>query len=105
MRSPHYIYNLFNKLGNKRCALCNCHIPELIQGAHIWPVADIRSAYMMSFEEKLCHATSGDNGLWLCKNHHKLFDSKIINFDENGELFYVNNLDRGHSRQSNFHFA
>ena len=28
LRSPRYTYNLFNKLGNKHCALCNCEIPS-----------------------------------------------------------------------------
>ena len=39
LRSPRYIYNLLNKLGKKHCAMCGCEIPEIIQGAHIWPVA------------------------------------------------------------------
>lgn len=30
------------------------------------------------------HAVSGHNGLWLCSNHHKLFDSNIILFDNDG---------------------
>lgn len=46
LRSPRYTYNLFNKLGNKHCALCNCEIPELIQGAHILPVAEIGRAHV-----------------------------------------------------------
>lgn len=35
LRSPRYIFNLLDKLGRKHCALCNCEIPELIQGAHV----------------------------------------------------------------------
>lgn len=37
-------------------------------------------------EEKIFHATSGDNGLWLCENHHKLFDEHMISFNHNGDL-------------------
>lgn len=41
LRSPRYALNLFSKLGDKHCALCGCEIPELVQGAHIWPVSSI----------------------------------------------------------------
>ena len=67
LRSPRYTYNLFNKLGNKHCALCNCEIPELIQGAHILPVAAIRRMNSIPIEKQLELALDGDNGLWLCK--------------------------------------
>jgi hypothetical protein len=78
LRSAQYIYNLLEKLGNKKCALCNCGIPQVIQGAHIWPVADIKKEDQLTIEEKLTLALDGDNGLWLCNNHHKLFDINII---------------------------
>ncbi|MCG8902238.1 HNH endonuclease [Tenacibaculum finnmarkense] len=78
LRSPRYIYNLLEKLGDKKCALCDCEIPQIIQGAHIWPVADIKVDVNYNQEEKLSHAINGDNGLWLCSNHHKLLDTNII---------------------------
>ena len=93
LRSPKYIYNLFNKFGKKKCALCGCEIPELIQGAHIWPVASIKREGGMTFDEKLQCAIDGENGLWLCENHHKLFDTNIIVFDEsNGKVIFKNNM-------------
>ncbi|MDO5563839.1 MAG: HNH endonuclease signature motif containing protein [Eubacteriales bacterium] len=95
LRSPRYIYNLGNKFGKKRCALCGCEIPELVQGAHIWPVANIKREVRMSFEDKLKCATDGENGLWLCENHHKLFDTNIITLDtHNGSVLYRNDIDR-----------
>ena len=99
LRSPHYILNLFNKLGDKKCALCNCQIPELIQGAHILPVAIIKKMYFVSLEKRLEYALDGDNGLWLCENHHKLFDQGMISFDDNGNILLKNNLDQ---RNKNF---
>jgi hypothetical protein len=78
LRSPRYIYNLLEKLGDKKCALCDCEIPQIIQGAHIWPVADIKVDINFNQDEKLAHAINGDNGLWLCSNHHKLLDTNII---------------------------
>lgn len=98
LRSPRYTYNLFNKLGNKHCALCNCEIPELIQGAHILPVAEIKKMHTISLEQRLELAVDGDNGLWLCENHHKMFDSGFLTFDDNGGLLLRNDIDRRHMR-------
>lgn len=98
LRSPRYIYNLLERLGSKHCVLCDCQIPELIQGAHIWPVAEIKRERTMSYEEKLRCAIDGENGLWLCENHHKMFDSNMISFNENGELIFPNGIERRHLR-------
>ncbi len=87
LRSPLYTYNLLQKLGKKKCALCECSIPEIIQGAHIWPVAAIKKSPESIFN-KLNYATDGQNGLWLCQNHHKLFDENIIKLDSNGTVSY-----------------
>ena len=98
LRSPRYTYNLFNKLGNKHCALCNCEIPELIQGAHILPVAAIRRMHSIPIETRLEYALDGDNGLWLCENHHKMFDEGMISFDNHGGLLLRNDIDQSHMR-------
>lgn len=86
LRSASYLYNLYNRIGYKRCALCNCEISEIIQGAHIWGVFQISHSNNLSDEEKFAHAINGNNGLWLCQNHHKLFDSNIIMIDDNGHI-------------------
>lgn len=98
LRSPRYTYNLFNKLGNKHCALCNCEIPELIQGAHILPVAAIKRMYSIPIEKRLEYALDGENGLWLCENHHKMFDEGMISFDHNGGLLLRDDIDHRHMR-------
>lgn len=91
LRSPTYLYNLLEKLGEKKCALCDCAIPQIIQGAHIWPVADIKRSNN-SQDDKLSHAINKDNGLWLCNNHHKLFDINILAINEDGRIKYRNNI-------------
>ena len=98
LRSPRYTYNLFNKLGNKHCALCNCQIPELIQGAHILPVAAIKKMHGLSLEQRLNLALDGDNGSWLCENHHKMFDEGMVSFDSSGRLLVENDIDQRHKR-------
>lgn len=85
LRSSAYIYNLLNRMGDKQCALCGCPIQEIVQGAHVWNIADIKSS-SLSDSEKFKAATSGSNGLWLCQNHHKLFDANLIMFDNDGAL-------------------
>lgn len=88
LRNPRFKYNLFAKTnGDKKCAICDCHIDKIIQGAHIYPVSVIKNNSKLSDEEKMKYATDGDNGLWLCENHHKLFDSNIIKFN-NGVVKY-----------------
>ena len=92
LRSPSYQYNLLNKLGEKHCALCGCMIPDIIQGAHVWPVASIKAKNSLSLDEKVKYATDGDNGLWLCENHHKLFDKNIIAIFTDGKVKYDRSL-------------
>lgn len=87
LRSPRYRLNLLDRVGIKRCALCNCEIPELIQGAHVWPVSLIKK-HPITFDEQFFHAISGHNGIWLCENHHKLFDENIIRFDQEGKVHF-----------------
>lgn len=83
LRSPKFIYNLLNKFdGEKKCVLCGCKIEEVVQAAHIYPVASIRRRDDLSFDRKFELATDGDNGIWLCENHHKLFDRGLIWFEE-----------------------
>lgn len=85
LRDACYTYNLLNRLGPKKCALCGCEIPEIIQGAHIWPIAEIKKSSLTE-AEKFEHATSGHNGLWLCQNHHKLFDTNILFINDIGQV-------------------
>jgi HNH endonuclease len=96
LRSPTYIYNLLEKLGEKKCSLCNCEIPQIIQGAHIWPVAIIKRASNINIDTKIKHAINGENGLWLCNNHHKLFDINILYIASDGRLKYRRNIDLNH---------
>lgn len=92
LRSPQYIYNMLKRLGNKCCALCGCEIPEIVQGAHILPVAEIKRIPTITLEQKIEYATDGNNGLWLCENHHKLFDEGIIGITTDGKVFYKKEL-------------
>ncbi len=96
LRSPRYIFNLLDRLGSKHCAFCNCELPELIQGAHVWAVADIKKQTAMPLEAKLQHAINGHNGLWLCENHHKMFDENLITINNNGRIEFNTKVERKH---------
>lgn len=92
LRSPKFIYNLLNKFGGeKKCVLCECKIDRIIQAAHIYPVADIRRRTDLDFDNKFRLAIDADNGIWLCENHHKLFDSGLIWFEE-GHICFSDKL-------------
>jgi len=96
LRSPTYIYNLLEKLGEKKCSLCDCEIPQIIQGSHIWPVTSIKRVHNISIEQKIQYAIDGDNGLWLCNNHHKLFDINMLYITQDGRLKYKANIEQAH---------
>jgi len=97
LRSAQYIYNLLEKLGNKKCALCECDVPQIIQGAHIWPVAEIKRENHLTQDQKLTLALDGDNGLWLCNNHHKLLDVNILRLFEDRSVKYKSSLPENQS--------
>lgn len=78
-------FNLSKKYAHTSCFLCRCEISKLLVASHIHRVADIDKS-PESFEEKIKHATSGENGIWLCSNHDKLFEHGLITFKLNGEV-------------------
>lgn len=92
IRSPRFSYNLFQKYGSKHCLLCDCKIGALVQAAHIYPIADIKMRDDLTLLQKVELATDGDNGLWLCNNHHKLFDENYIDFDK-GKVSISSNIE------------
>lgn len=94
-----------------KCYLCGCEIENILEAAHLWGVAEISKAssesinevymntdmkklldtsnehYNEQFYKKYMLANSGDNGIWLCSNHHGLFDSNYYCFDSsNGKV-------------------
>ncbi len=92
LRSPRFNAHLLDRLGERHCVLCNCGLSEIIQGAHIWPVSEIKKRNALTLQEKLAYATDGENGLWMCQNHHKMFDSNIILLSETGAVSFKTDL-------------
>lgn len=58
-------------------------MPELLTASHIKPWSDSDE------NEKL----SSDNGLLLCPNHDRLFDSGYISFDDSGNIIISSKID------------
>jgi hypothetical protein len=87
-----YHYNLLKKFHEKKCYLCGCNIEQIVQGAHIYSYTDIIHSNE-SDEEKQKKIVDGENGFWLCENHHKLFDSNLIYFKGNKLEINKSNLD------------
>ena len=102
--------NLRAKGLQTKCYLCGCEVEEILEAAHLWGVADIKSAASSKinkilniecmksllidhihsgeqFYKKYILANSGDNGIWLCNNHHELFDRDYYCFNsEDGRI-------------------
>lgn len=75
-----FTYNLAQKFEDKECYLCDCKIEKAIVASHLHRVTDIKHS-TLSFEEKLNQAKNGENGLWLCGTHDKLFEYGYIYFE------------------------
>ena len=87
------------------CIICGNDNPNVLKAAHLWEVSSIKSADANTinnfikinnlfdlidqtskhknelFFKKYCLTNSGDNGIWLCANHHDLFDSNYFYFE------------------------
>jgi len=57
-----------------RCAVCNLHLGQLLEGAHITPDSDPNTS------------TSVTNGISLCKIHHSAYDHKLLGIDPDYKL-------------------
>ena len=109
IRNQEYFKNNLREKGVLvKCCLCGCEIESILEAAHLWGVSEINKAseevINTAFEacgidydseqyandmffKKYILANSGDNGVWLCRNHHGLFDRNHFAFNEqNGAL-------------------
>jgi hypothetical protein len=74
-------YNLLQKFGDQECYLCGCNLEHMIIAAHIERVTDIDNNPGYMPDIKAQRSTDGDNGLWLCASHDKLFEYGMIYFE------------------------
>ncbi len=68
--------------------MCNLQFADL----HTFFNTSIRKRSDLNDVEKFSLAIDKDNGIWLCENHHKLFDRELIWFEE-GKLCVSNHID------------
>lgn len=98
--------NMLKKGMPIKCCLCGCEIDGILEAAHLWSIAEIKNAseeeinrfvkmpaisLLLDFNGKYRNdmfykryvmATAGDNAIWLCRNHHKLFDMLAYTYNE-----------------------
>lgn len=77
---------------NRQCAVCKLGFVEALEAAHIIPWSDCEEA----------ERTDSTNGILLCANHHKLFDSKIITFNDKYKIEIKN---RGRKKGRKFRYS
>jgi len=97
--------NLRAKGMQMKCAVCGCDIENLLEAAHLWGVSQIKdeSGNIINkvlrldcmhdlidpdfnykddmFYKRYVLVNSGDNGVWLCSNHHTMFDKNYYCFE------------------------
>ncbi|MER2126824.1 HNH endonuclease [Solibacillus sp.] len=68
----------------EKCQICGIDVPELLVASHIkpWIISDDNEKIDLN------------NGLLLCANHDKLFDRKLITFNQNGSLLISPKINR-----------
>ena len=88
-----------------KCIICGNDNPRILKAAHLWEVSSIKNSdadtinsflrinnlYELIdqssihknelFFKKYCLTNSGENGIWLCANHHDLFDQNYFYFE------------------------
>jgi len=90
LRTPRYRVNVRKLYGQEICAFCSNDDPRDIQAAHIWDVHKLKRLSIENDDNKYLwdFASDGHNGLWLCQQHHRPFDSDTLLIDENGYIIY-----------------
>tara|TARA_Y100000589_G_scaffold151571_1_gene144519 strand:+ start:2470 stop:3660 length:1191 start_codon:yes stop_codon:yes gene_type:complete len=81
LRTQKYLKALEKKFGKKKCILCENKNPKEIQGAHIKPVFILRNEVKekrINIDDAWSSSIDKENGLWLCKFHHHLFDQGLL---------------------------
>ncbi len=76
-RDSQFRSKVLEAYGNQ-CAICRCHISEVLEAAHIYDV-------QFGGNDKI------DNGICLCANHHKLYDKGLINIKWEDKSLTINN--------------
>ena len=72
-RDPDFRDRVLKKY-NHTCIVCGCKEPTILEAAHIKGVAEGGD-------------DSTDNGMCLCRNHHKLYDAALLDIDLKNGVF------------------
>lgn len=109
--------NMRERWATMKCCLCWCEIENILEAAHLWWVAEIKDASETTidnilrnpcfrwlidetdpdkdtiFYKKYVLANCGENWIRLCRNHHRLLDTKFYQFENTEWRIETENLD------------
>lgn len=73
-RRSNFRAKVFSKCDNPKCALCGCDILEILEVAH----KKGHEVYLNNINDDI-----PENGIILCRVHHKLYDADLIRIENN----------------------
>lgn len=79
-RTSRRYQHIFRKLvidRDQKCIICCASNPTILEACHLKPYSVCENDW-----DRYCK----ENGVTMCKNHHKLFDAGLITFDENWKI-------------------
>ncbi len=79
--------HIFRKEVNERdqkCMLCNLDVPQVLEAAHIKAYVDCCNNI---------ERYDVQNGILLCRNHHKMFDANLFTFDKDWNVIVNYDVD------------
>lgn len=89
LRKYQHLFAKAVKDRDQKCLICCEDMPFVLDACHLKEVKHCKS---------LIESSDPNNGITLCKNHHKLFDDNLISFDKNWNVIFSNQLDTNHQQ-------
>ncbi|MCR8612949.1 MAG: HNH endonuclease [Mycoplasma sp.] len=78
----------------RKCIICGIQHPNMLVASHIKARAESKN----NIDEQI----DGNNGFWLCAQHDRAFDRRLITFDNNGKIIQSFDIENIHIFPNDF---